>query len=102
MKIELYMMHGRHDPAQNMDEWGFNGPRLAGFAGFHDTYNGHKRVKFATREDFDAAIAATGWPVWDEGELMLEMQVADDLVETQEDGRACYYGDWGVFMEPAT
>ena len=38
MSVYLYLIHGRKDPEQQMNGWGFNGPTLGPFVAIHVTY----------------------------------------------------------------
>jgi hypothetical protein len=43
MTIYLKLMHGRDDPEQQMDDWGFDGPVLGPLEAVHFTYTTHVR-----------------------------------------------------------
>ena len=68
--IELY--HGRTDPDEQMDDWGFSGPVLGPFEFIHHTYLSHIRVGYR-------------------GECY-DLPLHDDMVEY----RGNYYGDWTI------
>jgi hypothetical protein len=91
--VELYLKHGRDDPAQDLDDWGFDGPRLQNCTGIHQTYGTPANIFFQTEQDRDAARALTGWEVWDQNGLTVRWQ--DDLVVAN--GK--FYGDWGIWVE---
>jgi hypothetical protein len=86
----ILLYHGRTDRAEEMDSWGFDGPRLEGVAWLVVTYKDLFRVKFKDHESFNAALAATGWESWDL--LTLNMRFENDLVVAG--GK--YYGDWSL------
>jgi hypothetical protein len=43
MTVYLKLMHGRDNPDQDMNGWGFNGPVLGPFEAVHFTYAAHVR-----------------------------------------------------------
>ena len=47
----LGMFHGRNDPAQVMDDWGFNGPILGPITAQQVTYQSHYRIRFKSLLD---------------------------------------------------
>ena len=89
--MRLLLLHGRNDPNEVMSDWGFNGPTLYGVVAVHFTY-GVPNVYFESVATAVAARAATGWEYWDDDALT--MTIAQDMVTTTEDNKACYYGDW--------
>ncbi len=86
----LLLIHGRHDPDETLDDWGFNGPTLEGVEYLVVTYNSHYRLGFVDEASFLRAKELTGWEEWDDKQLL--MQFHDDMVHTK-DG---YFGDWEV------
>jgi hypothetical protein len=86
----ILLYHGRTARAEEMDDWGFDGPRLEGVDWLTATYMDLFRVKFKDYESFNAARAATGWKSWDV--LTLEMETKDGLVVAN--GK--FYGDWSL------
>lgn len=88
--MDLILFHGRDTPDEDIDDWGFQGPTLHGVLDLHVTYMQTFTVWFNSRENFNAAHAATGWRKWDD--LALEMQIEDELVVAG--GK--YYGDWEI------
>lgn len=95
--LDLYMSHGRRDPAEEMPDWGFDGPRLSNVIGIHETYRTTLRVIFADAESAKQAQRATGWDSWDTCEL--EAQIASDMLACDHRGDRAYFGDWGL-IEP--
>lgn len=84
MKLRLY--HGRNNPEQEMNDWGFEGAILNGVDGIIWTY-GVPRVFFVNDNALKTAKDLTGW---DEIADALEMRVYEDLIKTNEG----YFGDW--------
>lgn len=88
MPIYLQLLHGRNDPAEQLDDWGFDGPLLGPFEWVHTTYNVHM--------NFASILYITGMPVHDEtGPLDV---FKDDLFQF----RGKYYGDWEFVDENNT
>lgn len=92
--LDLVLLHGRRDPNEDMDDWGFSGPTLQGVVWTHWTY-GSMNVAFATPELAKEAEKQTGWNWVDDN--VLEMGLLDDLVVTcgnsgHDDPE--YYGDF--------
>lgn len=77
--LMLKLFHGRNDPAEQMDDWGFEGPIFGPMTYVHGTYNAN--LKFS--------LAGIGGPE----DHMLWFH--EDMVVYQ--GK--YYGDWSVFDE---
>ncbi len=75
--LYLKLFHGRTDPAQNMDDWGFDGPVFGPYDFIHTTYACH--VKMGR----------------DNGDLD-ELRIVGDMIFY--DGK--YYGDWSVYEKP--
>jgi hypothetical protein len=93
--LTFNMIHGRHDPKESLDDWGFDGPLLTGISWVACTYNVHWRICFESKEDFDLAKEATGWEEWDENQLLLKFH--DDMLEARDsDGKPAWYGDWSI------
>ena len=49
--LYLGLFHGREDPRQRMDDWGFNGPMIGPLQWFHTTYNCTLRIAFESEAD---------------------------------------------------
>jgi hypothetical protein len=75
-KMYLRLYHGRTDPAQEMDEWGFVGPTFGPLSCYVHTYCSTFRIhgEFGTHE------------VW--------LEKHDDLIAWN----GCFYGDMEVFI----
>jgi len=75
-KMYLRLIHGRIDPAHEMDDWGFDGPTFGPLSSYVQTYCSTFRIHAE----------------WYTQELWLDM--CDDMIRW--DG--CFYGDMEVFM----
>ena len=73
----IYREHGRTDPGDQLDDWGFDGPVLGPFEAVHFTYTTHVRC-FPKGSDGDAEA--------------IELCYHDDLLV--HDGK--YYGDFEI------
>lgn len=82
--LYLGLFHGRLDPADAMDDWGFNGPLIGPLSFVHTTYTNH--IKLGFENDCDAKRY---FPV--QANYMLT--VSDDMVLFDNK----FYGDWTVF-----
>ncbi len=93
---ELILFHGRHDPNQDMDDWGFDmDPPIRGVVGFSCTYLSTFRLHFVDDASFEDAKRRTGWSVWDV--RCLEMSFHEDMVMTTDAlGVKSYFGDWHI------
>lgn len=95
--FDLYLHHGRHNPAQDMPDWGFDGPRISGVTGMHWTY-GTWQIVFTSQADAKAAQEQTAWSIGND-DNMLEMPIYEDLaVASVKDRGTCYFGDWGLML----
>lgn len=77
-KLYVRLYHGRNDPTEQLDDWGFDGPTFGPLSGVVSTYCTTIRLH---GESNDAELWLT---------------VIDDLIEW--DGK--FYGDWEVFIAP--
>lgn len=73
MTIYLYLIHGRKDPQEDMQDWGFRGPTLGPFAAIHVTYLSSLRC------------------FKDDGSE-LEIKFHEDMIEHG----GCFYGDFEI------
>lgn len=82
--LYLGLLHGRHDPKAEMNDWGFHGPAIGPLKWCHTTYVHDIKIEFETAADqalyFDRSF---------DGSLTLH----SDMVEYE----GCYYGDWTVY-----
>lgn len=88
--MKLALLHGRHDPEQDMDAFGFHGPVLEGVTSLKCVYLGVIRVRFKTPEAAEIAQSLTGWENWCGESDHLEMRLHQDMVVAN----GAYYGDW--------
>lgn len=88
--MKMILLHGRHDPDQQLDDWGFTGPVLRHVQYIHSVY-GNLTIGFSSRSAAKAANRLTGWPFFDDA--VLEIRQHDDLIMLTAP-EASYYGDW--------
>lgn len=81
----LGLLHGRDDPKQRMDEWGFNGPMIGPLKWVHTTYTCTIRIAFEHPSD---ALRYFGMS---DTEQCLELN--GDMLTFG--GK--FYGDWTVY-----
>ncbi|MBE0534786.1 MAG: hypothetical protein IH624_03890 [Phycisphaerae bacterium] len=74
--LYLRLFHGRKDPAQEMDDWGADGPIFGPYRFIHTTYGAHVTLGLDNGEMHDL--------------YTVESMIYYDGV---------YYGDWSVFTE---
>lgn len=86
-KLYLEMAHGRDDPDQQLEDWGFNGPTLGPLDWFHSTYNSTLNIKFEGTEA-TGPIGFTGHPI----------QFKEDMLFY----KGKYYGDWSLGVHQET
>ena len=82
--LYLGLFHGRLDPADAMDDWGFNGPLIGPLSFVHTTYTNHIKLDF--ENDCDAKRYLP--------------QQTDYVLPVNEDMvffKNRFYGDWTVF-----
>ena len=120
--MDFYMHHGRTDPDGapqslvrykdestdqgvrieyiDIDDWGFEGPRLTGVIGFHCTYgvDGNWNLYFEDKRSADEAQHVTGWHRWDECALTARFSEDNSLlrIDDPEYSVPHYFGDWGI------
>ena len=75
-KLYLHLYHGRKDPAEDLDDWGSEGPTFGPYASIQITYGAH--IKMHEADGFD------------------DLRWCEDLVYY--DG--IYYGDLSITTEP--
>jgi hypothetical protein len=83
--LYLGLLHGRHDPKEQMNEWGFNGPLVGPLKWVHTTYLHDIKIEFET--ELDAAV------YFKDPYPSVQLDIRDDLLIFQNK----YYGDWTVF-----
>jgi hypothetical protein len=74
-RLYLHLYHGRNDPSEEMDDWGFRGPSFGPLTSVVQTYLTHFRL------------------YGDEG-IELWLETRDDMIVWQ----GSYYGDMSVFI----
>lgn len=116
--MDFYMYHGRTDPEgppqqrivyddfgnrieyRDVDDWGFEGPRLKGVVGIHCTYGvqGHWNLYFESNSAANAARLLTGWRMWDDNALTVAFNDDNSMVKIRAAGEDMdhYFGDWGI------
>lgn len=83
--LYLGLFHGREDPRQRMDDWGFNGPMIGPLQWFHTTYNCTLRIAFESEAD---------------GQRYFGVRQKEHFLQLDRDLLAFngqYYGDWTVY-----
>lgn len=109
--VYLHLFHGRDDPDQEMDDWGFRGPTLGPFLYVQTTYMCD--VKFAMeREAFKEAFPEIYREWADRGYSNVQgyfdvatgvfwidhhFHINKDLLEY----KGKFYGDWSVSSSPS-
>lgn len=87
--LYLGLFHGRDNPDETLEDWGFDGPIIGPLEYVHTTYSTHIKLGFVEEERcklyVDAGI------VNDHG--FTDLMIVEDMVQCQ--GK--YYGDWTVF-----
>ena len=82
----LGLFHGRENPRQKMDDWGFNGPMIGPLRWVHTTYTKNIRIEFESVSD---------------AAHILDVHSVEHFLELNGDllvfaGK--YYGDWTVYV----
>ncbi len=89
--MRVILAHGRNEPDQDINNWGYNGPDLEGVKHVHGVY-GDLTVDFRSRREAQKVHELTGWPYFDE--VVLEISFFEELVLCEEiDGTIQYFGD---------
>lgn len=96
--MQLRLAHGREDPSEEMDGWGFDGPTLLQVHSMQQMYGQTYTVAFVTDDATNEAKRLTGWPTWDR--KCLAMPNRNGLIETHEPGEPPRY-DADLFLYPA-
>lgn len=92
--MKMLLIHGRHKPDEDLEDWGFNGPTLTGVKYVHWTY-GNMTVGFTSREHAEEAQKNTGWEPFDD--LVLEVREHQDMLKAKDTkGKDAYYGDYEI------
>lgn len=83
--LYLGLFHGRDDPKERMDDWGFNGPAIGPLTYCHTTYTSNVKIRFEAASD--------GKKYFDAPNTEFELSVNGDMLVFG--GK--YYGDWTVY-----
>lgn len=89
--IYIAFFHGRHELAEAMTDWGFDGPQIGPLEWFHTVYSAHIRIQFLSREDEGIFFTEPHFP--DAQDIFLD----DDLAYYA----GAYYSDWAVYYIPS-
>ena len=89
MGTYIELLHGRKDPEEHMEDWGFNGPIIGPVSWVHMTYMSHLRFRFNSTK----AARENGFNDPDDHDL----NIVDDMIEL--DGN--YYGDFSIYNATA-
>lgn len=81
----LGLFHGRHDPNEQMNDWGFNGPAIGPLSWCHTTYAVNVKIRFERFSD--------GARYFGETDNEFQMKIDGDLLVFND----VYYGDWTVY-----
>lgn len=87
--LYLGLFHGRREPREQMNGWGFDGPAIGPLKWCHTTYAFDIKIEFENAAD---AVAYFGI-----AQDQFEVSVDADLLVY--DGM--YYGDWTVYYVPS-
>lgn len=86
--LYLALFHGRTDPSEDMEDWGFDGPMIGPLKFVHTTYGNEIKFEFDSEDTARRCTGmadVSGWLT----------KTSDDLLSS--DGGLSYYGDWTVF-----
>lgn len=96
--VYLHLFHGRKDPHEDMDDWGFDGPTIGPLEYVHVTYGDD--VKFACSWETAKTFFKAKADAWSSAYPDMLKYSFESHIPTYEgciiyDGD--YYGDWSVF-----
>jgi regulator of RNase E activity RraA len=98
--MELRLAHGRNDPYEEIDSWGFEGPTLLNVDSMQQMYGETYTVKFLTNDAAHVAQQLTSWESWDS--QTLEMCRCGNLIEAHKAGHPRrFYADLLMFHRSA-
>jgi hypothetical protein len=83
--LYLRLFHGRAEPNEHLDDWGFDGPVIGPLEFMHTTYAFHVKLGFVNPEKARAFKLDPRFP---------ELIAHEDLLV--HDGK--YYGDWSAYV----
>lgn len=89
--IRFLPFHGRCDPDQDMDCWGFDGPPIYGIVSITETYCTDVRLFFENPVITMMYHELTGWRFWDGSTLLVACE--QDMVYMP--NVPAWFGDWG-------
>lgn len=89
--LYLKLLHGRHQPGQDMDDMGFEGPEIGPLKSVHGTYTTHLMLSFVEEADAVKFGIDPAFPV---------INYEDDmLIHRMPDGDFAWYGDWTTYQQ---
>lgn len=88
--MKLFLYHGRKTKDEEMEDWGYDGPRIEDVNYLIDSYHCHLRVSFRTRAAMFKAIEITGWKIDFKEEYLLLIPIVEDMIHTKEG----FFGKW--------
>lgn len=89
--LYLKLHHGRHDPDQDMDGTGFDGPDIGPLQWIGGTYTCHLRIAFIDEANAAKFGIDPTFPV---------VEYHDDMIVHQMPGGVkSYYGDWTIHQQ---
>lgn len=86
--LYLGLFHGRDDPNEQMNGWGFNGPTVGPLVWCHTTYAHDIKIEFESACDAKAYVG--------DDCVQQELRLQGDMLVF--DGK--FYGDWTVYYVP--
>ena len=87
--LYLGLFHGRNDPREEMNDWGFHGPMIGPLKWVHTTYAFKIRIAFECGTDARRYFSTSG--------RVQSIELNDDLLKFG--GK--FYGDWTVYTVEA-
>ncbi len=98
--MEIRLAHGRNDPNEEVDSWGFQGPTLLNVDSMQQMYGETYTVKFLTNAAAHVAQELTSWESWDS--QTLQMTRCGNLIEAHQFGQPRrFYADMLIFHRNA-
>lgn len=86
-KLYVHLYHGRNNPEEQMDDWGFDGPKIGPLIFCHGTYAAHLKLEFEQGYEHHAKLFRLD-PAFP------EIPYKEDMLF--HDGK--YYGDFTVHI----
>ena len=94
MALYLHLFHGRDDPEEDMDDWGFDGPTIGPLKFVHTTYTTDIKICFANAE-IEQKFFPNSPPEFPDTRWI---HINDWCLEYNNK----FYGDWSVFDSTLT